>query len=322
MKPNGAMTRIEIYGGDRHLATYDIASNATYFIHGDWQGTERVRSKYDGTSYETCSNLPFGDGQQCVGATDVSPLHFTGKMRDTETNLDYFGARYFSSGMGRWMSPDWAAKPTTVPYAQFGDPQSLNLYDYVSNSPVSKQDGDGHLISIYHQYNDHGGSSGSQELLANFISIIGDQMQKDLIQSLQHAAQQDSQTSQSASPTLTEKSATVILRSNLTSEQAIAFEDAVLKASTDTGVDPNLLVGVAMKESSLHPDEASSSSSAEGLFPSQQVSAPNMALANQMREARALERLQIKLSRPLATFTTSPPRLLLGGTLHTLAKWV
>ena len=31
---------------------------------------------------------------------------FTGKERDSESNLDNFGARYDSSAMGRWMSPD------------------------------------------------------------------------------------------------------------------------------------------------------------------------------------------------------------------------
>lgn len=58
-------------------------------------------------------------------------LHFTGKERDSETGLDYFGARYYGSNMGRWLSPDWAATATAVPYADFGDPQSLNLYGYV-----------------------------------------------------------------------------------------------------------------------------------------------------------------------------------------------
>jgi hypothetical protein len=46
--------------------------------------------------------------------------------------------------MGRFMSPDWAAKPATVPYAEFGDPQSLNLYSYTRNSPIVRIDGDGH----------------------------------------------------------------------------------------------------------------------------------------------------------------------------------
>ncbi len=58
--------------------------------------------------------------------------------------LDYSGARYYWSNMGRFMSPDWAARPTTVPYAQFGDPQSLNLYSYLRNNPTNGVDPDGH----------------------------------------------------------------------------------------------------------------------------------------------------------------------------------
>jgi hypothetical protein len=42
------------------------------------------------------------------------------------------------------MTPDWAAKPTTVPYAHFGNPQSLNLYSYVQNNPTTVGDPDGH----------------------------------------------------------------------------------------------------------------------------------------------------------------------------------
>jgi RHS repeat-associated protein len=70
--------------------------------------------------------------------------HFTGKERDTETGLDYFGARYYGSTMGRWMSPDWSASPTPVPYAELRNPQSLNLYTYLNNSPVTRTDPDGH----------------------------------------------------------------------------------------------------------------------------------------------------------------------------------
>jgi RHS repeat-associated protein len=72
---------------------------------------------------------------------------FTGKERDTESGLDYFGARHYSSAMGRFMVPDWAAKPTSVPYANFGDPQSLNLYSYVRNHPISQTDPDGHTCA-------------------------------------------------------------------------------------------------------------------------------------------------------------------------------
>jgi RHS repeat-associated protein len=68
----------------------------------------------------------------------------SGKERDSETGLDYFGARYYGSNMGRWMSPDWAGSPEPVPYAEFTDPQTLNLYGYTRNNPLSHVDADGH----------------------------------------------------------------------------------------------------------------------------------------------------------------------------------
>ena len=71
-------------------------------------------------------------------------IAFTGKERDAESGLDYFGARYFSGGMGRFTSPDWLASPAPVPYGDFSDPQTLNLFSYARNNPLSLVDPDGH----------------------------------------------------------------------------------------------------------------------------------------------------------------------------------
>lgn len=49
--------------------------------------------------------------------------------------------------MGRFMSPDYnesGEKPDPVPYADFQNPQSLNLYSYGGNNPLSQVDADGH----------------------------------------------------------------------------------------------------------------------------------------------------------------------------------
>ena len=75
---------------------------------------------------------------------DGAPGSFTGKERDSETGLDYFGARYFSGAQGRFTSPDWAATPEAVPYATLADPQTLNLYGYVRNNPLKSTDPTGH----------------------------------------------------------------------------------------------------------------------------------------------------------------------------------
>jgi len=56
---------------------------------------------------------------------------FTGKERDAETGLDYFGARYYSGALGRWISAD---QPFADQHTQ--DPQSWNLFQYARNNPL------------------------------------------------------------------------------------------------------------------------------------------------------------------------------------------
>jgi RHS repeat-associated protein len=80
----------------------------------------------------------------CANPTRFSVYRSTGKERDVESNNDYFGARYYSSAMGRWMSPDWNESPMPVPFANFSNPQSLNLYGYLSNNPLHGTDPTGH----------------------------------------------------------------------------------------------------------------------------------------------------------------------------------
>jgi len=65
--------------------------------------------------------------------------HFTGKERDSESGNDYFKYRYLASSMGRWLSPD----PSGLSHASLGDPQSLDLYNYVGNNPLTRTDLDG-----------------------------------------------------------------------------------------------------------------------------------------------------------------------------------
>jgi RHS repeat-associated protein len=86
---------------------------------------------------------PFGT-EYVLASSGLNHYKFTSKERDSESGLDYFGARYYSNGLGRFITPDWAAKATAVPYAEFADPQTLNLYTYVRNIPTTKMDPDGH----------------------------------------------------------------------------------------------------------------------------------------------------------------------------------
>src|SRR5512140_991075 len=85
-------------------------------------------------------------GEHVITGGDFNHYFFTGKERDSETGLDYFGARYYGSTMGRFLSPDWSAAPEPVPYADLTNPQSLNLYAFVDNAPTNRVDADGHFV--------------------------------------------------------------------------------------------------------------------------------------------------------------------------------
>lgn len=93
-----------------------------------------------------------GDDLEFVTSGTAFRSRCTGKERDAESGNDYFGARYYASSMGRWMSPDYdntGDDPEPIPYADLEGPQSLNLYSYVGNNPLYRKDPDGHSYVVY-----------------------------------------------------------------------------------------------------------------------------------------------------------------------------
>ena len=77
------------------------------------------------------------------------------------------------------MTPDWAAKPTAVPYANYGNPQSLNLYSYVRNVPTTRFDADGHdgfsIAAVWEAVSDGLGLGGTSTALwgAGSVALPG-----------------------------------------------------------------------------------------------------------------------------------------------------
>jgi RHS repeat-associated protein len=110
----------------------------TCYLSYDHLGSVRLVTDGNGNIISRHDFLPFGEEVLALastgrmgpgrGVTDDVKQRFTGNERDTESGLDYFGARYYGSALGRFMSPDWSAKPVPVPYADFSNPQTLNQY--------------------------------------------------------------------------------------------------------------------------------------------------------------------------------------------------
>ena len=137
----GNWVHTNVFGGGRLDATYD--PKGLHFHLADPLGTRRVQTDVSGRVENSFLSLPFGDGFVSVPtalatADDATENHFTGKERDTESGNDYFGARYFASSMGRWLSPDYSLNGAIMEL-----PQTWNKYSYEYNRPTFGTDPDG-----------------------------------------------------------------------------------------------------------------------------------------------------------------------------------
>jgi RHS repeat-associated protein len=142
---SGNWTNYIFFGGQR-LAR-NVGGDIKYYITDHLHSTAMFVDKAGTQAAILDDNdfYPWGGVVSGVGkTTSNNTVKFSGQYRDTESQMDYFGSRYYANITGRFMSPDWAGKPTSVPYAEFGDPQSLNLYSYVRNSPIVRVDAGGH----------------------------------------------------------------------------------------------------------------------------------------------------------------------------------
>jgi RHS repeat-associated protein len=140
----GTMKSEYVFFNGERLARRDLPAGSVAYYFSDHLKTASVVTDAAGNIKNDSDFYPWGGELQFL-ANDSNHYKFTGKERDTESGLDYFGARYYSNGLGRFVTPDWAAKPAAIPYAEYADPQSLNLYSYVRNIPTSGADVDGHF---------------------------------------------------------------------------------------------------------------------------------------------------------------------------------
>ena len=143
---SGTVQNTYVFFNGQRVARLDSAG-AVHYYFSDHLGTHAVVENATATTCEQdIDYYPYGgvEYDYCSGSGVTQNYKFTGKERDSESGLDMFGARYYGSSLGRFMTPDWETKPTDVPYASFGNPQSLNLYSYVNNNPTTTRDPDGH----------------------------------------------------------------------------------------------------------------------------------------------------------------------------------
>jgi RHS repeat-associated protein len=187
------------FAGGKLAVTYHDTN--TYFDLADWLGTKRAELGANGC-LTTYASLPFGSGLTAstpagyTACPDATEHHFTAKERDTESGNDYFGARYYASSMGRFMSPDYndegeEIKP--VPYANLEDPQGLNQYAYAGNNPLTNIDPDGHDCQTVTWVSSFNGEVTSRSTTRTCTGL--NPLERNLYEGLQRARAEASNTS-------------------------------------------------------------------------------------------------------------------------------
>lgn len=140
---SGTVTAEYIFFGGKRVAMLPAGSTAQFYVE-DLLDTSRVITTNTGVVCYDADFYPYGGERNYINSCAQNVYKFEGKERDAETGNDDFGARYYSSRFGRWLSADWSAVPGPVPYANLSNPQTLNLYSMVADDPESFADLDGH----------------------------------------------------------------------------------------------------------------------------------------------------------------------------------
>lgn len=110
------------------------------YYHLDALGSVRAVTNQSGAVIERHDYLPFGE--ELTPPVGAQPRQFTGKERDAETGMDYFGARYFSAETARFTTID----PVFTYEENLVDPQRWNRYAYVRDNPLRYTDPDGRAL--------------------------------------------------------------------------------------------------------------------------------------------------------------------------------
>jgi len=130
-------------------------SGKVQWLVTDHLGTPRMVIDESGTlaNVRRHDYLPFGEellagiGGRTTGqgysTSDGVRQHFTGYELDAESGLNFAQARYQSTVQGRFTSVDPLGASATIP-----NPQSLNRYSYVDNSPVNWTDPSGLMARL------------------------------------------------------------------------------------------------------------------------------------------------------------------------------
>lgn len=128
---SGSMQGAGGVGGLLSMTVHSGATAGTYFYSYDGNGN--VVALVNATTGDIAARYEYGPFGELIRATGAmafaNPFRFSTKYTDNETDLVYYGYRFYNSATGRWLSRD--------PIEEQG---GLNLYCFVGNDSLSRTD--------------------------------------------------------------------------------------------------------------------------------------------------------------------------------------
>ena len=118
------------------------------YFHHDHLGSTNAISDEDGNLIEEIAYYPFGHPRfsHWPSSVDSEPYKFSQKELDTESDLQYFDARYLHGPLAKFMSVDpYLIRSTGT---SFEDPQRLNAHSYSLNRPLTYIDPSGEVAFL------------------------------------------------------------------------------------------------------------------------------------------------------------------------------
>ncbi|MFH1442953.1 MAG: RHS repeat-associated core domain-containing protein [Candidatus Micrarchaeota archaeon] len=112
------------YFADSQMIARKDPDGKKYFYHPDHLGSTTLVTNESGAVVEDTNYKPFGEPLYDA----KSRFLYTGKEKDSETGLMYYGARYYNPKIGKFTQAD-----SMIP--DLYNPQMLNRYSYVLNNP-------------------------------------------------------------------------------------------------------------------------------------------------------------------------------------------
>jgi RHS repeat-associated protein len=133
----GTHNTIYYHDTNGQLLSREDSDGSKYFYHPDHLGSTNVITDESANLVERTTYLPFGATFE--GGNDR--YTFTGKESDSNTDLMYYGARYYSPFLRQFSQPD-------MEIPDVYDPQQINRYAYARNNPLKFEDKTGKAINL------------------------------------------------------------------------------------------------------------------------------------------------------------------------------